>query len=234
MRYLLRKGKGADDIRRELAFFRNNRRRMEHADAAAAGYAIGSGAVESANKVLVTVRMKLRAALGTRRRPRGPDLPVASQVRALRPGVGRRGAASEPLRRLEAAPMRQRQPARGAGRARRVIRQKNIRESKGEPYENRTRPARARCAGVAMVREAFRELAGHTEHVVGLPQEQRAAVRRKPPAVEARRHLTATVALKNNRIAVTPCAHGIRPPGACNLLTKLQISRRAVPCQPYW
>ncbi len=58
MRHLLRKGKGADRIRKELAYFRNNRRRMDYADAAAAGYAIGSGAVESANKVLVTCRMK--------------------------------------------------------------------------------------------------------------------------------------------------------------------------------
>ena len=58
MRHLLRKGKGADDIRKELAYFRNNRRRMTYADAAGAGYAIGSGSVESANKVLVTSRMK--------------------------------------------------------------------------------------------------------------------------------------------------------------------------------
>ena len=58
LRHPLRKGKGTDDIRRELAFFRSNRRRMECADAADAGYAIGSGSVESANKVLVTARMK--------------------------------------------------------------------------------------------------------------------------------------------------------------------------------
>jgi len=45
---------GADDIRRELAFFRGNRRRLHYADPAAAGYAIGSGSVEAANKVLVT------------------------------------------------------------------------------------------------------------------------------------------------------------------------------------
>ena len=31
---------------------------MHYADAAAAGYAIGSGSVESANRVLVTARMK--------------------------------------------------------------------------------------------------------------------------------------------------------------------------------
>ena len=80
----------------------------------------------------------LRAELGPRRRPGRPDLPVASQVRSLRPGMGRAGATPEPLRTMEAAVMRQRQPAGGADRARRVIRQKNIRESKGEPYENRT------------------------------------------------------------------------------------------------
>ena len=57
LRHLPPKGKGTDDIRRELAFFRNNRRRMEYA-AAAAGYAIGSGSVEAANRVLVTARMK--------------------------------------------------------------------------------------------------------------------------------------------------------------------------------
>ena len=38
--------KRADDIRRELAFFRSNRRRMDYADTTAAGYAIGSGSVE--------------------------------------------------------------------------------------------------------------------------------------------------------------------------------------------
>ncbi len=58
LRHLLRKGKRTDDVRRELAFFRNNRRRMEYAAAAEAGYAIGSGSVEAANKVLVTARMK--------------------------------------------------------------------------------------------------------------------------------------------------------------------------------
>ena len=57
LRHLLRKGKGADDVRGELAFFRNSRRRMQYADAADVGYAIGSGSVESANKVLVTSRM---------------------------------------------------------------------------------------------------------------------------------------------------------------------------------
>ncbi len=58
IRHLLRKGKGADGIRKELAYFRANRHRMHYAAAADAGYAIGSGSVESANKVLVTSRMK--------------------------------------------------------------------------------------------------------------------------------------------------------------------------------
>ena len=58
LRYLKRKGKGAGDIERELAYFGGNRHRMECAGAAAAGFAIGSGAVEAANKTLVTVRMK--------------------------------------------------------------------------------------------------------------------------------------------------------------------------------
>ena len=44
----LRKGKGAEDIRKELAYFRSNRRRMNYAAAAEAGFAIGSGAVETA------------------------------------------------------------------------------------------------------------------------------------------------------------------------------------------
>jgi len=58
LRYLLRKRKGADDIRVELGYFRNNRARMNYAQAASAGFPVGSGAVEAANKVLVTNRMK--------------------------------------------------------------------------------------------------------------------------------------------------------------------------------
>ena len=58
LRYLKRKGKGAGDIERELAYFGGNRHRMDYAGAAADGFAIGSGAVEAANKTLVTVRMK--------------------------------------------------------------------------------------------------------------------------------------------------------------------------------
>ena len=43
---------------RELRFFRKNRRRMRYANLKAKGYAIGSGVVEAANKVLVNQRMK--------------------------------------------------------------------------------------------------------------------------------------------------------------------------------
>ena len=58
LRYLLSKGTAGTQLRRELGYFRHNRHRMDYAAAAAAGYAIGSGAVEAANKVLVTTRMK--------------------------------------------------------------------------------------------------------------------------------------------------------------------------------
>jgi len=47
---------GADGIRRELAYFRGNRSRMHYA--AAAGHSIGSGSVESANRILVTARTR--------------------------------------------------------------------------------------------------------------------------------------------------------------------------------
>ncbi len=56
LRYLLSNGTAGTQLRRELGSFRHNRHRMD--DAAAAGYAIGSGAVAAANKVLVTTRMK--------------------------------------------------------------------------------------------------------------------------------------------------------------------------------
>lgn len=58
LRYLSRKGKGTADIVRELGYFRNNRKRMNYSEVADAGYPIGSGAVEAANKVLVSTRMK--------------------------------------------------------------------------------------------------------------------------------------------------------------------------------
>ena len=45
-----------EDLKRELNFFRKHRRRMRYASLQ--GYAIGSGVVEAANKVLVNQRMK--------------------------------------------------------------------------------------------------------------------------------------------------------------------------------
>ena len=54
----LRKGQGAGDVRREPAFLRGSRRRTNCAAAAGAGFATGSGAVESADRVPVTARMK--------------------------------------------------------------------------------------------------------------------------------------------------------------------------------
>ncbi len=58
LRYLLRKGKGRTDIARELGYFRANRRRMNYSQVANAGFPIGSGAVEAANRFLVNSRMK--------------------------------------------------------------------------------------------------------------------------------------------------------------------------------
>ena len=58
LRYLLSKGKARTDIARELGYFRNNRKRMNYREVADAGYPIGSGAVEAANRFLVNSRMK--------------------------------------------------------------------------------------------------------------------------------------------------------------------------------
>ena len=56
------KGKGfkelKKELKKELTNFRSNRNRMNCAEVASAGFPIGSGAVEAANKVLVTARMK--------------------------------------------------------------------------------------------------------------------------------------------------------------------------------
>ncbi|MCY4347567.1 MAG: hypothetical protein OXC17_12340 [Aestuariivita sp.] len=43
---------GSAQLRRELGYFRKSRHHMDAADAANAGFAIGSGSVEAANKVL--------------------------------------------------------------------------------------------------------------------------------------------------------------------------------------
>ena len=58
IRHLVRSGRGGDDLKRELRFFRKNRKRMDYKAASDAGYSIGSGAVESSNKNLVQQRMK--------------------------------------------------------------------------------------------------------------------------------------------------------------------------------
>ena len=52
MRHLRSQKKGETGIRRELKYFRQNRYRMADANGAATGFAIGSGSVEAANKVL--------------------------------------------------------------------------------------------------------------------------------------------------------------------------------------
>ena len=58
LRYLLRKGRSSEEIRKVLGYFRNNRRRMNYYHVAEEGYPIGSGEVEAANKMLVTHRLK--------------------------------------------------------------------------------------------------------------------------------------------------------------------------------
>ena len=58
LRYLLRKGRGSEEIRKVLGYFRNNRSRMNYYHVAEEGYPIGSGEVEAANKMLVTHRLK--------------------------------------------------------------------------------------------------------------------------------------------------------------------------------
>ena len=85
LRYQLRKGEKADEIRAELGYFRNNRSRMNYAEAASAGFAIGSGAVEAANKVLVTSRMKRSGQRWGREGGQGVlTLPRPAQIRTLR------------------------------------------------------------------------------------------------------------------------------------------------------
>ena len=46
LRYLLRKGRGSEEIRKVLRYFRNNRSRMNYYHLAEAGYPIGAGEVE--------------------------------------------------------------------------------------------------------------------------------------------------------------------------------------------
>ena len=56
--YLLRKGRGREENRKTLGYFRNNCSRMNYYHVAKEGYPIGSGKVEAANKVPVTHRLK--------------------------------------------------------------------------------------------------------------------------------------------------------------------------------
>ena len=58
VRYLKGKGTGLAVIEREMKYFQSNRRRMNYHEAKAAGYPVGSGAVEASNKILVSQRMK--------------------------------------------------------------------------------------------------------------------------------------------------------------------------------
>ena len=58
VRYLIRTGRGGGETARELAFLRKNRKRMRYREARDAGLQVGSGKVESANKMLVQKRMK--------------------------------------------------------------------------------------------------------------------------------------------------------------------------------
>ena len=57
--FVTRRARAArEELDRELAFFRKNRRRMRYAALADQAMGIGSGIVEAANKVLVAQRMK--------------------------------------------------------------------------------------------------------------------------------------------------------------------------------
>jgi len=74
-RHPRRRGRGTDDVWRELAYFRDNRHRMEYA---AAGHAISSGSVEATNR-----------------------MPVTARTRRSRRGWGRAGSGSQPRWRLD-------------------------------------------------------------------------------------------------------------------------------------
>lgn len=59
LEYLRTKHRNSAIVKRELAFFRKHRARMNYAELVAEGLAIGSGVVEAACKSLVTQRLKL-------------------------------------------------------------------------------------------------------------------------------------------------------------------------------
>jgi len=151
-------------VHRELAFFRGNRRRLHHA---AAGHAIGSGSVESANRVLVTARTRRSGQGRGRDGARGMlTLRALAGVRTPPPSPGRAGSPPEPPRRLEAPRMRQREQAGGAGRARRVIRGRNVRGSK----VSHTRIAPCRADLVAIGRGTVIAAAQTNTPVVWVPK----------------------------------------------------------------
>jgi hypothetical protein len=58
LKHLATKHPRKDTVRRELAYFRKHRRRMQYAELKAKGFMIGSGVVEAACKTLVTQRLK--------------------------------------------------------------------------------------------------------------------------------------------------------------------------------
>ena len=58
IRYLLTKGRGFQRFKKELTYFRNHQNGMIYAEVFSAGLPIGLRAVEAANIVLVTTRMK--------------------------------------------------------------------------------------------------------------------------------------------------------------------------------
>jgi len=126
-----RGGRNVDDVRREPAFLRGNRRRMHYADATA-GHAIGSGSVEGANRMPVTARTR-RSGQG-RGAPAFRALPGSGRLHRawaeLVPRLSRSGGWKPPECANENGPV--------ARIVRRVIRERNVRGPKGEPYENRT------------------------------------------------------------------------------------------------
>ena len=56
--YLKRKGKSNADIARDLDYIRAKNECLNYSHVADAGYPIGSGAVESGNRMLTTFRLK--------------------------------------------------------------------------------------------------------------------------------------------------------------------------------
>ncbi len=81
------------DLERELKFFRKHKRRMRYASLNARGYAIGSGVVEAANKVLVNQRMK-RAGMRWSMRSERPHFQSIDKIRPFRYSMASYGRSS--------------------------------------------------------------------------------------------------------------------------------------------